>query len=167
MSVISVRCAELMNPGCASTTLRPHKHFTTAMPTLTDATAPPRELYSPKDSGYTPQKDRLRAAARLVDLPTELEVLDSFEVRNRRGRVLARLVPSRGPDGCGIDFLMPIGPEKDVLRPAGSVGVPSSMPSNLMVGVARRLAEQMCKYNHPTAKIIRLPAKGQAPREAL
>lgn len=102
--------------------------------------------------------ERLRAQSTLADLPGEAQTLVRFQVVNRRRRVLAEFIAERTPDGCGVVTKVPrrFGSLPESLCHAGSQGVPSATPPNILIGIARRTADQWVRIMAPAARVQRL-----------
>ena len=100
--------------------------------------------------------ERLRAASTLAHLPATFQQLARFEVVSGRGRVIADFTADRGPDGCGVVTRVRrrIG-STEMMGHAGSLGVPSACPEAVLIGLARRQADQWARSAGTRAKVRR------------
>ena len=80
-------------------------------------------------------------------------VLATFELKNRRGRVLAAFRAEKGEDGQGVVHLV----HRDgSLYNSGFTPVSSRHPVEIVIGTARRCADNHLKAYCPTCKVVRV-----------
>lgn len=99
---------------------------------------------------------RMRAASTLAHLPDSFQQIARFEVVTGRGRVVADFTADTGPYGCGVvtRVLRQVG-KVAFMGHAGSIGVPSACPRSVLIGLARRQADNWARSVGKRAKVRR------------